>query len=183
MIARLLAELADLNAENIPYGIDGCGVPTFRVPMAAFARALARFAGCGAGRAAHPAMAAHRGACTRIFDAMTSHPELVGGTGRFCTELSRAAGRPLLAKAGAEGFYAAAWRDDRGRGNALAAKAASGDSRSRDFAVTEALYQCGVLDRGGLEKLASFHAAPMRNHAGTIVGKMRSMFELLNHDD
>ncbi len=177
-IVSLLAEFADLDADSIPYGIDGCGVPTFRVPVAAFASALARFAGAGAGRAPHPAMARHASAASRLFEAMTKHPELVGGTGRFCTELSRAAGRALLAKAGAEGFYAAAWREENGRGVALAAKAAAGDSRSRDFAVTEALFQFGILGREGLEKLAGFHAGPMRNHAGTVVGQMTSTMEL-----
>jgi L-asparaginase II len=109
---------------------------------------------------------------------MTSHPEIVGGTGRFCTELPRAAQRPLLAKAGAEGFYVVAWREDSGRGVALVAKSAAGDSRSRDFAVTEALYQLGILDRAGLEKMAPFHGGPMKNHAGTVVGKMTSMLSL-----
>ncbi len=176
-IAGTLAELADLEASAIPFGVDGCGVPTFRAPIVAFARALARFAGAGAGRTTHPSMAPHSGASARLFDAMTVHPELVGGTGRFCTALPRAAGRPLLAKAGAEGFYAVAWREEGGRGVALAAKAAAGDSRSRDFAVTEALYQMGVLDRAALERMAPFHSDPMKNHAGTVVGRMTSMME------
>lgn len=177
-IVSVFAEYADLDAAKIPLGIDGCGVPTLYAPIAAFARALARFAGAGAGRRAHPSMAPHAAAAARLFDAMTSHPELVGGTGRFCTELPRAAGRPLLAKAGAEGFYAVAWREPDGRGVALAAKAAAGDSRSRDFAVTEALLQLGVLSADGAGRLAPFHAGPMKNHAGTVVGKMESAMEL-----
>ncbi len=71
-----------------------------------------------------------------------------------------------------------AWREKNGRGVALAAKAAAGDSRSRDFAVIEALHQIGVLDRAALEELASFHGGPMKNHAGTVVGRMTSTMEL-----
>jgi L-asparaginase II len=170
-IAGILCEFTGMDAGALTYGVDGCGVPTFRVPMVRFAHGLARYA---RGSDDVP----HAVAARRLFDAMTAHPEIVGGTGRFCTELPRAARRPLLAKAGAEGFYAVAWREDSGRGVALVAKSAAGDSRSRDFAVTEALYQLGVLDRAGLEKMAPFHGGPMKNHAGTVVGKMTSMLAL-----
>ena len=89
-----------------------------------------------------------------------------------------AAGRPLLAKGGAEGVYVAAWRDGPGRGMALAVKAAAGDERSRDFVVADVLHRLGVLDDGGVATLARFHAGPLRNHAGEAVGRMVSLVEL-----
>ena len=113
-IAGQLAALAGVAPEDLEHGVDGCGVPAFRLPMIAFARGVARFAG----------RTADGDAAARIFDAMNRHPDMVGGTGRFCTELPRAANRPVIAKAGAEGFYIVAWRDEEGRGVALAAKAA-----------------------------------------------------------
>jgi len=171
-IGATLADLAGVPTSSIDHAVDGCGVPAFRLPVTRFAHALARFVGTDAADGGRSA------ACSRLFRAMTGHPELVGGTGRFCTELPRAAPRPLLAKAGAEGFYAVAWRDDSGRGIALAAKAAGGDTRSRDFAVTEALHQVGVLDARGVAKLAAFHAGPLRNHAGEPVGRLTSLMNL-----
>lgn len=171
-IVSALGELADTDPGDIEHAVDGCGVPAFRLPVIRFALALARFA------ATNGAAGRHAPAAARLFEAMTSHPERVGGTGRFCTELPRAAARPLLAKAGAEGFYAVAWREGSGRGVALAAKAAGGDSRSRDFAVTEALRQLGVLDRAGVERLAPFHSGPIRNHAGEAVGRLSSLMDL-----
>jgi L-asparaginase II len=170
-IAAVLGELTGLEPGSIECRVDGCGVPAFRVPVVRFAHALARFV---AGRVASPARAR---AAARIFEAMTGCPEMVAGTGRFCTELARAANRPLLAKGGAEGFYAAAWRDDSGRGMALAAKDASGDQRSRDFAVVEVLHGFGVLDAAGVERLAPFHSGPLRNHAGDEVGRMVSLLD------
>jgi L-asparaginase II len=171
-ILAALGELADVDPDTIEHGVDGCGVPAFRMPAVRFAHALARFA------ATNGAARRHAGAAARLFAAMTAHPELVGGSGRFCTELPRAARRPLLAKAGAEGFYAVAWREEPGRGVALAAKAAAGDSRSRDFAVTEALRQLGILDADGVERLAPFHSGPLRNHAGEAVGRLTSLMDL-----
>jgi L-asparaginase II len=90
----------------------------------------------------------------------------------------RAANRPLVAKGGAEGFYALAWRGASGRGYALAAKAAAGDARGRESAVTEALRQLRLLDASGVQQLAEFHTGPLRNHAGTLVGRLAPCLDL-----
>jgi len=171
-IRATLAELAAVPEESIAHGVDGCGVPAFRLPLERFAQALARFAAGG------DAARGHGEATARIFAAMSRHPEMVGGTGRFCTDLPRACGRPLLAKGGAEGVYVAAWREDSGRGAALAVKAASGDERSRDFIVADVLHRIGILDDEGIARLARFHAAPLRNHAGDAVGRLVSLVEV-----
>ena len=171
-ISEILRSLAGLDSAGIQTGIDGCGVPAWRMPLDRFALAAARFAS-GRGPAAPWA-----GATARIFDAMTCHPEMVAGTGRFDTELMQATRRPVLSKGGAEGFHLVAWRDEDGRGVGLCAKAAAGDARSRDFAVTEALFQLGLLDEAGLRRLAGFHTAPLKNHAGDDVGRMVSLLSL-----
>jgi L-asparaginase II len=169
-IRATLAALAGI--DEPPFAIDGCGVPTFFLALESFALAVARFA-AGAGPAEKDA--AHT---ARLFDAMRTHPEMVAGTDGFCTELMRAANRPLIAKGGAEGLYVAAWREDDGRGVALVAKAAAGDARCRSFSVTEALSQLGLLDEAGLARLAPFHRGPVRNWAGTEVGELVSLLAL-----
>ena len=171
-IARLLGEFSDTDPTTIDHATDGCGVPAFRLPVVRFAHALARF------MAARGPVERHRDACERLAGAMIAHPDLVAGTGRFCTELARAANRPVLAKGGAEGFYAIAWRGAGGRGFALAAKAAAGDARSRECAVTEAARQFGLVDAVGLARLARFHEGPLRNHAGTVVGRLAPCMDL-----
>ena len=170
-IVGILGALSDVDPDTITHGVDGCGLPTFRLPVERFALALARFA------AASGPAAPHRAAVHRLFDAMHDHPEVVGGTGRFCTEVPRAVNRPVIAKGGAEGFYGVAWREG-DRGVALAAKAAGGDERGRDFAVAEALRQLGLLDGSGLERLSPFHSGPLHNHAGEEVGRMVSLLDL-----
>ncbi len=165
-IAEKLGALTDLDPESLEYAVDGCGVPTFRVSLHRFAVALARFASAG-------------GASRRLFDAMNRHADMVAGTSSMCTELARAANRPVIAKAGAEGLYGVAWRDDSGRGVALVAKDAAGHARGRNFAVTEAVRQLGLLDADGVARMAPFHSAPLRNHGGDEVGRMVGMFDLL----
>jgi len=98
-VMRTLKEMAGLSGE-LPYGVDGCTVPNFAVPLKALARAMARLADAG-GQA--PARAA---ACGRIVGAMMAHPDLVAGSGRACTMLMR--DNPDIAvKTGAEGVYIA----------------------------------------------------------------------------
>ncbi|MFN8179898.1 MAG: asparaginase [bacterium] len=175
-IQGLLGELGRVPPESIASGVDGCGVPAWYLPLEAIAGAAARVASArgGAGRWSD--------ASVRVFDAMAAHPEMVAGTGRFDTELARAAERPLLAKGGAEGFHIVAWREDDGRGVALAAKAAAGDARSGDFAVIETLLQLGVIGDAARERLERFHGGPIRNYAGEEVGRRRSLLDALRRD-
>ena len=95
-------------------GIDGCGAPAHTLTLTGLAHAFAAVASAPAGSP----MAAVRGA-------MTTHPEMVGGTGRDVTALM-AAVPGLVAKDGAEGVLAAALPD----GRAVALKLADGSWRA-----------------------------------------------------
>src|SRR5262245_35772915 len=94
-VERTLKEMGGLSGE-LAYGVDGCTVPNFAVPLKSLARAMAQFADPSS------LSQTRRAACQRIFAAMTTYPELVGGTGRFCTAIIRE--NPQIAvKTGAEG--------------------------------------------------------------------------------
>ena len=75
-------------------GIDGCGAPAHTLTLTGLARAFAAVAAAPAGSP----MAAVRAA-------MTTHPDMVGGTGRDVTALMEAV-PGLVAKDGAEGVLA-----------------------------------------------------------------------------
>jgi len=94
--------IQDLIGEELTtdrYGTDGCSIPTFAVPIRAFAYGFAR-AGTGEGLD-RPTAAAMR----RIIAAATSHPFLVGGTGSFDSEAMKIFNGKLMSKGGAEGVY------------------------------------------------------------------------------
>jgi L-asparaginase II len=73
-------------------GIDGCGAPTWRLPLSALAVGFARLAGGG-----DPALA-------RIREAMRARPDLVGGEGLPDTLLMQRVGS-AVAKRGAEAVF------------------------------------------------------------------------------
>jgi L-asparaginase II len=88
-VRRLLTDMC--GCDPLGPGVDGCGAPAWRLPVAAVARAFARLA-----------TAREPGELWSIGQAMRTHPELVGGDGVVDTEFMRAE-RRVLAKRGAEG--------------------------------------------------------------------------------
>ena len=103
--------------------VDGCGAPAFAITLAGLARGFGALALAPAGSPE-----------ARVRDAMTAHPQLVGGTGRPVTELM--AGVPgLLCKDGAEGVWGASLAD----GRAFAAKVADGGARALGPVLAAAL--------------------------------------------
>jgi len=163
--------------EDLAVGTDGCGVPVFGVTVRAMALMYARLV-------APPEEfdESVREACLRIVEAMTSHPEMVGGTvDRLDTEMMRAAEGRIISKVGAEGVYtvgvlaSAEWPSGLG----LALKVEDGiDRRARPTIVIESLRQLGVLDTAALEALKPYSTFPVRNHRGDTVGEVRPSFEL-----
>ena len=164
-VERTLKEMAGLSGE-LPYGVDGCTVPNFALPLKALARAMAQFAD---GTGLSPA---RRAAAARIVHAMTAHPELVAGTGRACTNLMRQSGT-IVVKTGAEGVYIAIV-PELGLGAAL--KIDDGASRASETAIAALLIALGAVpDEGAAASLAK---APVLNTRGAAVGERRAVSQL-----
>lgn len=176
---RILAHVADfhgLPAESIAQGTDGCSVPTFRVSLAASARAYAALAdpaAAGVGRETGGETAA---AVARVVRAMTGAPEMVAGPGRFTTRLMQATGGRVLAKEGAEGFYGLAVRGPVALG--IAIKIADGGERCRDGVVLDVLRQLGSLSGAEFAELEELYERPLVNHRGVRVGEVRPEVDL-----
>jgi L-asparaginase II len=125
----LAAAIADLAGTEVgPVGVDGCGAPIFGLPLSGLARAFARIAVAAPG--------SHAG---RVASAMRDHPVLVAGTDRTDCRLAESV-PGLVAKAGAEGVYAAALPD----GRAIALRIHDGAERARSVAMARALDTLGV---------------------------------------
>lgn len=146
-VAAAMGELCGLRLET--FGIDGCGIPTFALPLGALAFGMARLPGRPAGR--------------RIVEAMIAEPYMVAGRGRACTELMQAAGGAVALKTGAEGVYMAALP---ARGLGLALKARDGAGRAAEIAVAQLLARLGALPE-------DFARRPLHNVRGLAIGELR----------
>jgi L-asparaginase II len=171
-ILQTIADFAGMEPQAVIVAVDGCGAPTFALPMWRAALAYARLVDP---RHFPPP---RREACRRVVQAMRFHPEMVGGsTGRLETELMRLKPKTFVAKAGAEGYFALGIsREERGWGIAL--KMEDGSSRGREPVVIETLYQLGLLNRGDLERLSVYYRPLVKNRHGQVVGEVRARFRL-----
>ena len=138
--------------------VDGCGAPLFSTTLRGLATAFATIAAAPGRRpGGHEA---------RVAEAMTAHPELVGGTGRDVTRVMHAA-PGLVAKDGADGVYAAGLPD----GGAVALKILDGGDRPRAAVLVAALEVAGVAS----EDLRAIGRTPVLGH-GRPVGEVVPAF-------
>lgn len=157
VIAALSRHL-EVDLETARWGIDGCGLPSFAVPLSALARA---FAGAQRGDAGF----------RRCQDAMAAHPFLVAGTGRFDTALLACCGATLTAKIGGAALWVAVARD---RGTAVAVKLEGGAGEAIPPVAIAVLRRLGALP-DPLPQALQRHAEPvLRNWAGSSVGRIEA---------
>ncbi len=151
-------------------GTDGCSIPTWAAPLTSFARGFARMA-TGEGLPEDLGRAAGR-----IFDAATSHPLLVAGTGHLDTLVMEAFGGRVMQKGGAEGVQCGAIRD-KGWGYAL--KIDDGNMLASQTLVANLLMRFADPDVEQLAVLQRFARQTVRNVRGFDVGEMRLAVETL----
>ena len=146
-------------------GTDGCSIPTWAAPLRAWALGFARMAtGKGLDKG-------HAAGAQKLFDAATSHPHLVAGTGHLDTLVMEAFGGRVMQKGGAEGVQCGAIRD-KGWGYAL--KCDDGNMQASHVMVAALLLKYADPDDNQRAVLEQFVQQPTKNVRGTVVGEMRA---------
>jgi L-asparaginase II len=185
-----VAEFTGLDSEEIAISIDGCGVPAFHVSLYRAAYAYARLMATSGGAGAPGALDRYVTSARHIVEAMTTFPHFVAGNWSITTPLMQAFAGDLLAKEGAEGFYAMAVApamrealtdrlkldDDCAVGIALKINDGS-MTRGRNPVILRTLELLG-LDVAAAPELQQYREWPLRNVAGVVVGDVRAEFEL-----
>jgi L-asparaginase II len=176
-IGNVISQFSGIPIEDISVGVDGCGVPVFGITVKAMALMYARLVSPPSEYDQET-----RAACARIVSAMTTYPELIGGSReRLDTEMMRAAKGRLISKVGAEGVYTVGVLpcNDWPHGLGLALKIEDGDDhRARPTVVIESLRQLGVLADESLEAVSRYAFFPVLNRRGEVVGEVTASFEL-----
>ena len=161
-IAAALSDVAGVDLAAAPMGRDGCSIPTWALPLAAVAGAMARL---GTGEGLAPTRAA---AARRLLDAARAEPFMIAGTNRFCTDFAEAIDRTAYVKTGAEGVFAAILPS---LGLGVAVKAEDGAARAAQVAVGEVV-AC-LLGRADDPALARFLRPVLKDWNGVEVGGLR----------
>jgi L-asparaginase II len=158
-----VAQAAGLAQADLRMGIDGCSAPNYAMPLSRLAFAYARLAqGAGDGLDA-------------LYQAMTSHPELVSGTGRNDLAFMQTAPGDWVAKTGAEGVQGIGVRS---AGLGIALKMADGNARALYTATVEVLRQLGLVTAPEASPLAPWARPQLKNLMGLHTGEVRPAFRL-----
>lgn len=123
--------------ESPGFGIDGCSAPNFATSVFGLARAMAMFANAVEGRSARDT------AAVRLREAMMTHPDLVAGETRACTELMREMKGKVAVKTGADGVFTAILPE---QGLGVAVKIQDGHGGASECAIVSILSSLGVID-------------------------------------
>jgi len=157
-----LAAFAGVKPEVVAAGTDGCGVPTFYLPLAKLATAYARLANA---RARPPELGE---AGETVVRAMTTNPVHVAYEGSFGAVLLQHIGKYVVAKGGAEGVFTAGLI---GRDVGIAFKISDGTNRAIPFVLMRLLEQ--FLHEVRLDDVKKATLKPILNTRGQEVGELK----------
>ena len=143
-----IAAAADADTGELPVAIDGCGIPTFALPLERMALMFSRLESIDGG--------------ARVAAAMRAHPDLIRGPRAADSILMRELD-DFTAKGGAEGLMCAAGPNGLG----VALKVADGNTRAVRPALAE------VLRRLGFDTV-ELGRVPIENSLGKTVGEIVS---------
>ncbi len=163
-----VAYFSGVDAGALVIGTDGCSAPNYAMPLARLAYAYARLAQ-GENDVVYGMTLA------RLYQAMTTYPEMVSGSGRFDLALMQSALGDWVAKGGAEGVQAIGIRS---AGLGLAIKVADGNARALYPATVSALAQLGVLTQARASALAAWAQPQLTNLRGLVTGEIRATLQL-----
>jgi L-asparaginase II len=178
-ILRTFCEMCKLEPEQVALGIDGCSAPNFAIPL--------RNAALGFARLVDPWELPQKraAACKQITDAMTSHPIMVAGPGKFDTRLMTAAGGKIISKGGAEGYQAIGIKPGvlgpGSPGVGIAIKISDGDpkGRARPAVALQILIQLGALTPSEAQTLSDLGPNFLINNwQNILVGQATTTFHL-----
>lgn len=168
-IKKALAEITEIDQAAITAGIDGCNLPTYRLPLDHLALGFCRLA--------NPATVKghYTDALETIKNSMMAYPELVAGTDKFDTDLMKVGNGTIVSKMGAEGVQGIGLPE---LGIGIAIKVEDGNERAASVASIQVLKELGFGDEAFYQKMANYYKPTIVNPRGNDVGKILSNFNL-----
>jgi L-asparaginase II len=169
-IARIVSLYAyGSERARLTTAIDGCGVPTFYLPLSRMAWAFARLVDPrgipeAEGRAGQV-----------VAEAMRLHPEVVGGRDTIEVRLARASGSRLMSKEGAEAVLCLGIPE---RGIGVAIKMDDGNPRTLPNVAAAVVALLGIFDDEKNGRLLDMARTVTYNVAGREVGEVLPVFRL-----
>jgi len=160
-VTQAVGAVTGINLAGQTPAVDGCSIPTYKMPLRALAAGFARF---GTGTRMPEGFAA---ASARLRRAVAENPVMIAGAGRFDTVVAEALGEAAFVKLGAEGVYCGALP---ALGLGFALKCDDGAARAAEVATAALLLHF----LGPNEVLAGLAAPRLTNWNGVLVGGLKA---------
>ncbi|MDP4823398.1 MAG: asparaginase [Aestuariivirgaceae bacterium] len=164
-VAKTMGEICDVDLSEQIWGIDGCSVPTWALPLKNLARGFQRLA------SGEDLSETRKAACQRIIKAACAHPFMVAGTDRFCTDVMKAVPRAFV-KTGAEGVFCGAVPH---AGIGIAVKCDDGTHRASETAMAAVLAGLDCWTAEERAALQGFARQSIKSRKGVEIGEVRAV--------
>lgn len=159
--------MCEVGMEKISTGIDGCSAPVHAFPIYNMALGYAKIA--------NPENLSpdFKDAAETVFKSMVSYPEMIAGSGGFCTDLIKYSDGKLIGKIGTDGVYCVGVRE---RNLAFAVKIESGSMAVIPPVVIKILRKFDVLSEKEFSNLERYEIMDNINDVNTVVGQVQAVF-------
>lgn len=174
-ILESIAEFADMEPDEIPLGIDGCGVPVYLLPINKIALSYARLVDY-AQQPDHP----YFKSCKKIVESMLEYPEMVAGDHEFDTELMLATRPKIVAKVGCEAVYCLGLIEKK---LGICIKITDGNERAIYPVVIQLLLDQSILSTEEYNRLMPWHNYAIKNNLSEVIGGVVPIFQHQNSID
>jgi len=158
-IRNFFSEITHHDFKKTPWGIDGCGIPTYACSLDHLSKMSLE-------------LLKPSGHFIKVKNAVKNHPEFVGGEKSLCTRILKMTDGRVFAKVGAEGVYFAV---DYEKKLSIVLKILDGASRAAEFLISRILLQTGSINENECEQLVS---SETKNWSGQSVGHISSDFNI-----
>jgi L-asparaginase II len=157
-IFKQVRKFAEVNTFTL--GTDGCSAPVPFLPLVSIARMYQKLVeGTG------PELQV-------LYEAMTTHPYLVGGTKRFDTDFMMTMAGNAVSKTGGEGVRGIGLRTSAGKTVGIAIKILDGNQRCSAAVTLAILKHLNLITEQALDALETYAHPILRNHRKIVVGRI-----------
>jgi L-asparaginase II len=161
-VQAIISQFCEYDASAAPCGIDGCSVPTWAIPLEKIAYGFARLSNNSQKNWQWSASS------STLIEAVREAPQMVAGTGRFCTRIMKDVPR-LFAKTGAEGVYCGVIQH---AGIGIAIKCDDGATRAAEVIFAKIVSDLPVWNAEEKAILSTYSSSKLRNRNEIITGEI-----------
>ncbi|KPV44843.1 asparaginase [Alicyclobacillus ferrooxydans] len=172
-VLKAVLDVTDATPTEVQLATDGCGIPTFCLPLDKIAYGFARLA------APETVKTEHREALRRIRDAYLSHPEMVTGENTYSTKVMRVLHDRIILKEGSQGIFG---MSDLDNGIGVAIKIEDGRKNDLPPVLNELFLQLHIGTGEQLHELFKAQKEKLQNTSKQVVGEFRVEFKLRKHE-